>query len=124
MDDDNDNEDLYVDAYLALKSLAEEETSGWGFEEWFNDGINCHLAESVLHLCIDSLEREDYPDEDRGVYDAIHEYPHDKLARAAWEYVQSMDEFQRLWNSEYKVEVAKEFLECLRDRNAQGEADS
>ena len=115
MSDDNDNEDLYCDALSSLYFLAEEETSGWDFDGWYQNGIDCYLAREVLYLCIDSLEREDYPDEDRGVYDAIHEYPHDKLARAAWEYVQSMDDFQRLWNSEHKVEVAKEFLKCLED---------
>ena len=124
---DNDNDDLYCDALSALARLVEEETSGWGFDEWFNDGIDCYLAREVLYLGIDSLERGDYPDDDRGVYDAIHEYPSAKLARAAWEYVQSMDDFPRIWNPDYKVEVAKEFLECLKDmdkREAQDEPAS
>lgn len=128
MDEDNDgNEDLYCDALSSLEKVVVEETSGWNFEDWYQNGIDCYLAREVLYLCIESLEREDYHDKDRGVYDAIHEYPYDKLGRAAWEYVQSMDDFTRLWNSEHKVEVAKEFLECLRDLDkskAQGEADS
>ena len=110
--------DRYVGALEVLEKNAREETGSWGFDEWYQNGIDWFLAREVLYLAMM------WNDTDKTGID-VRKYTDCQLASMAREYVETMDDFTRLWNfDETKLEVLKEFQEGLRSAWPHVETDN
>jgi len=108
----------YFGATEVLEKNAREETGEWGFDYWYQSGIDWYLAREVLYLAT-LWNDPGYTGVDVLMYSDC------QLARMAWEYVKTMDDFTRLWNhDETKLEVLKEFQDRLRGAWPQVEADN
>ena len=103
-----DFSDRYFGALKVLEKNARKETVGWGFDEWYQNGIDWYLAREVLYLVVM------WNDPGETGIDVL-KYTDCQLASMAREYVETMDDFTRLWNfDETKLEVLKEFQYGLR----------
>lgn len=110
-------------AYKALSDFARKTTDGWGFLEWYADGIDWYLARDVLFVALQWSE-----DVGADIGDpefSIHDYSPEEIAEAAYEYARSMDDFTRLWNSdEGKRQVLRDYAEELDLQRSKNEKDA
>ena len=109
-------EDFAVRCSACLKDYAEKSvTKDWSFHRWYADGVDWFIAREVLYLTTTFLKRDDYAECDRWIYDEIHSYRTDFVARQAYWFVFALDDFPRLWNVNEKVNVAREFAQWLKE---------
>ena len=101
--------------FNALEKHVRKATSKWGFYEWYTNGIDPFLAKEVLYLTTIFLKREDYDECDRWVYDEIRSHRPEFVGRQAYEFVDYLDDFPRLWKVEEKISVATEFATWLKE---------
>ena len=112
--------------YEALYSVAKKYTEYWGFDLWYQDGIDWYLAREVVYLA--TLWLDDDDDDNREILEELKEYTPEELARGAYGYAASMDEFTRLWQGDdSKRDIIREYLEELdyqRSKNGKDTKDS
>ena len=112
--------------YEALYSFAKKTTEFWGFGQWYQDGIDWYLAREVVYLATLWLDEDD--DDNREILEELKEYTPEELARGAYEYAVSLDDFQRLWQGDdSKRKVIQEYLEELdyqRSKNGKDTKDA
>lgn len=121
-DRDKDRIALCIKVYGALSILALEETKCWGFSQWYQDGIDWYLAREVVYLATEWLDDDDY---NREIREKLKEYTPEELARGAYEYAASIDDFPRLWQGDdAKREIIREYLEELDYQRSKNEKDT
>lgn len=123
---DKDRIALSRKVYEALYGVAKKATEFWEFGQWYADGINWYLAREVVYLATLWLDGDD--DDNREILEELKKYTPEELARGAYEYAASMDDFPRLWQGDdSKREIIQEYLEELdyqRSENGKDTKDS
>lgn len=105
-----DRANYIQEVYRSLKRRVEADTAGYGFDDWYRDGIDPYLAREAVYRSLEDTDE---------FFGCISRHTPERVAGAVWDYVRQMDEFPRLWHPDPDVRrvVVLEIIDILKEDN-------